>query len=127
MVKKIFHSKIASLCLFCLLSFVAGGVNGLLGTGGGIIIVYMLRALCKNNTKDNFATSLCITLPLSLFALVAYLKNGSVDFSLAGQAALPVALGGFFGAFLTSRLKTEWLSAIFGVMVSYSGIRMLIP
>ena len=126
MLKKIFSSKIASLVLFSILSFACGGINGFLGTGGGIVLIYMLRLLTKNNTRDNFATALCITVPISLIALFNYWKNGNVDFSLTGKIAIPIIIGGILGAFLTDKLKLEVINGAFGVLVAYSGVCLIL-
>ena len=118
--------KIPSLILFCTLSFLAGGINGFLGTGGGIIFIYMLQSLTKNNTKDNFSTSLCATIFISLIALFSYVRNDSVDFSLIQKIFLPTLLGGIVGAAVTDKLKTSYISLIFGILVVYSGIRLIL-
>ena len=45
----------------------AGFVNGLLGTGGGIIIIFILGKINEyNDSKDNFATAIAAILPISL-------------------------------------------------------------
>ena len=113
------------LILFCVLSFVAGGINGFLGTGGGIIFIFMLSFLTKNNAKDNYATSLCATLFISFLGLFAYLKNSNVDFKIIGQVGLPAMLGGAFGALLVDKIQTKWLNAIFAGLIIYSGFSML--
>ena len=67
-------------CLLFSLDGVLSGVdNGLLGTGGGIIFVYMLSLLTDNDPKDNFATTLCATLPISAVSAFIYCRNSNVD------------------------------------------------
>ena len=122
MLNKIRSLKIPSLALF---SFLAGCVNGFLGTGGGIILIYMLSFFTKNNKKDNFAAALCVTVPMSLVALYSYARGGAVDFALGGILWLPCALGGLLGAFLVDKLRLPWLNAIFAVLVIYSGTCMI--
>lgn len=118
--------KILKAILFCLLSFVAGGVNGFLGTGGGIIFVYMLGFLTDNDKKDNFATTLCAVIPISLISVIAYAKNGNIDTSLVKTLAAPALIGGALGAFLTDKIKTKYLSLIFSALVIYSGFCMVV-
>ncbi len=112
------------LILFCTLSFVAGGINGFLGTGGGIIFIFMLSFLTKNKAKDNYATSLCATLFISFLGLFAYFKNSNIDFIIIGQVGLPAVLGGVIGALLVDKMQTKWLNAIFAGLIIYSGINM---
>lgn len=112
--------------LFCLFSFLGGAINGFVGTGGGIIFVFMLSFLTKNEKRDNFAASLFSMIFISLVGISAYFKAGSVDFSIISGDFLPAALGGLLGAFLTSKLKIKWLNLLFSILVIYSGVKMLL-
>lgn len=111
--------------LFCLFSFIAGAINGFVGTGGGIIFVFLLSALTRNEKKDNYASTLFAIIPISLIGIYAYFMAGSVDFSILSVMSLPALLGGLLGAFLTDKLKVKWLNLIFGGLIIYSGINML--
>lgn len=126
MFKKILTHKAITLLLFCILSLCAGLINGFLGTGGGIVLVYMLSFLTKNEKKDNFPTSLCATIPISLIALISYAKNQSIDFDTVKGLIIPCALGGLLGAFLVDRLKLKWLNTIFALLVIYAGTCMIL-
>ena len=112
--------------LFCLFSFVGGAINGFVGTGGGIIFVFMLSLLTKNDKKDNFAATVFSVILLSFIGFVAYFRAGSVDFTSIRGDFLPAVLGGLLGGFLTERLKLKWLNLLFGILVIYSGIRMIL-
>lgn len=111
--------------LFCVFSFLAGAINGFLGTGGGIVFVFMLTYLTNNRTNDNYATSLCAVLFISFIGLFAYIRNTNVDFKIIGQVCLPAILGGIVGAILIDKLKPKWLNSIFAILIIYSGISML--
>lgn len=50
---------------FCILGIITGITNGLFGSGGGIIAVPMLKK-SGMSTKESHATSLALTLPLSI-------------------------------------------------------------
>lgn len=112
--------------LFCLLSFLGGAINGFVGTGGGIIYVFMLSFLTNNDKRDNFATSLFSMIFISLVGISAYFRAGSVDFNQISGDILPSILGGLLGAILTSKLKIRWLNLLFGILVIYSGVKMII-
>ncbi len=107
--------------LFCLFAFIGGGINGFLGTGGGIIFVLLLTIMTKNDAKDNFATSLCATIVLSLIGLYSYLKSSSVDFDLIHDCFPFAVLGGILGALITDKLKARWLNVGFAILIIYSG------
>ena len=125
MFKKFLNSRLATSLVFCVLAFLAGGLNAFVGTGGGILIVFALSVVLGVDKKDALATSLCITIPVSFFALFSYFKAGSVDNSMVFTLFLPVLAGGVCGAFLLDRLRLFWLNAIFGVLVFYSGTRLI--
>lgn len=118
--------KILGLLAFSLGSFVAGGINGFLGTGGGILFVFLLSSLTKNEKKDIYASTLCATIPISLIGIFAYYNAGAINFSLLKGISIFTVLGGLLGAFLVGRLNTKYLNAIFSVLIIYSGINMII-
>ena len=104
----------------------AGGINGFLGTGGGIIFILMLTYLTKNDARDNYATSLCATLFISFLGLFAYLKSSNIDFAIIGQVGLPAILGGIIGALLVDKINARYLNIIFAGLIIYSGFNMLL-
>lgn len=111
--------------IFAIFSFLAGGLNGFLGTGGGIVFVILLSLITKNEQKDNLATTLCATLPISMIGLIYYIKSESVDFSLIGKILVPSLVGGVVGAILVDRLSTRLLNLIFSLLIIYSGFRLI--
>ncbi|MFZ2537302.1 MAG: sulfite exporter TauE/SafE family protein [Oscillospiraceae bacterium] len=111
---------------FYLLGFLAGILNGFFGAGGGLLVVPMLEA-SELEPKNSHATSIAIILPLSIMSTVMYVINGvSVDiFTLTMTIPLGL-LGAILGAFLLLRIKNEWLKRIFGVIMIFSAIRILL-
>ncbi|MBO5111126.1 MAG: sulfite exporter TauE/SafE family protein [Clostridia bacterium] len=103
----------------------AGGVNGLLGTGGGILLVWLFTKVIKADAKDAFAQSLLTVIPMSLVSGFSYLQAESFSLSQLLPYLLPAALGGVLGAWLTDRINPRFLKIIFGVLVVYSGARMI--
>ena len=104
----------------------AGAVNGLFGTGGGILLVPLLLRVHKLPAKKAFATSLAVILPLSAVTLVVYLQQTSPDW----QAAWPYLLGGAAGGFAAGkwlkRLPVLWLRRLFGVLLVVAGVRAVL-
>ena len=109
-------------------SFLAGGMNGFLGTGAGIVLVYLLSYLNrgKREIKDNFAMAVVLVLPMSAVSLYFYVKGGNVDYELLRISVLPAILGGILGAYLMDKIDKRWLSLIFAALVIYSGFRMVL-
>lgn len=103
----------------------AGLINGLLGSGGGMIAVPMLERAGVEASRAH-ATSVAIMLPLSAVSAVFYLMGDSVTFA----DALPYIPGGVIGALLgvllLRRIKPALLRRLFGGVAVYSGLRILL-
>ena len=65
---------------YCILGFLTGFANGFFGSGGGLIAVPLLKKT-ELNAHESHASSLAITLPLSMISIILYLKSGSMSFS----------------------------------------------
>ncbi len=105
--------------------FISGVVNGLFGTGGGIVAVFALSHIpfFKNllSARELFATTLFAAFLMSLSSVFIYARMGGAGFA-AALPFLPAALlGGCAGAFLQDKIKTAVLAKIFALLVLYAG------
>lgn len=104
----------------------AGFINGLLGAGGGIIIVFVLsRVLRESDSRDIFANALCVMLPLSAVSCAIYVANGSTSFEGFSAFILPAILGGLLGGLLLCKINTFFLKKLFAALVAISGFLLL--
>ena len=104
----------------------AGFINGLLGAGGGIIIVFVLSKLLKEgDSRDVFANALCIMLPLSVVSCIVYVSKGSVSLDGFAPFIAPALVGGLLGALLLCKINTVFLKKLFAILVAVSGILLL--
>ena len=113
----------------------AGVINGLLGTGGGIIVVLVLTAwykrLCKNSderhdvAKSVYVTSLLTMLPVSLFSALQYAKQGRLAPAAFAPYLLPALLGGLVGGVVLDRVRLPFLQKLFALLLLVSGVRMV--
>ena len=111
--------------LYVSVSFAAGCVNGLLGTGGGILLTYMFSYLCIGNVKDSLASAMAVILPVSAVSLFTY-EGGYFSGALHFFAtAVPAALGGIAGAVLSDKVSADLLNKIFAILVIYAGVTMI--
>ena len=102
-----------------------GLLNGLLGAGGGMIAVPMLRASGLDEQQAH-ATSIAVIVPLSLVSAWLYLTAGRLEFSSA-MVYLPGGLAGALaGSWLLPRIKTTLLRRIFGCVMVWSALRLLL-
>ena len=107
----------ARLILLALASAAAGFVNGFLGTGGGIILIFAL-GLAGIDERDKFATTIAAILPMTLISAFLY----KAKISDASPWLLAGMLGGAAGAFLLDKINLKWLKKLFALMVIWAGI-----
>lgn len=111
----------------------AGFINGMLGTGGGIILIFLLGYLMRRDptlkniysTRDVFATVILAILPMSFVSALFYIKDGSVNINDALVYILPGIAGGIAGAYLLDKINVKFLKKLFAAMVIYAGVKMM--
>ena len=101
-----------------------GLLNGLLGAGGGMLVVPMLKKFGLEQTKAH-ATAVAVIFPLSMMSTAAYLILGHFELSQASVYLLPGAAGALLGALLLSKIPAKWLRKIFACFMIWAGIRMV--
>ncbi len=113
------------LLLYSAVGLGAGLCNGLLGSGGGIVLFFALSLLGYGNAKDRFAMNVAVICAISTVSCFLYWRQGHVNLPELTPYILPAAAGGIAGALLVDRINTVWLKRIFAVLVIYAGWRML--
>lgn len=106
----------------------AGVINGLLGTGGGIILVFAISYLCKStlpDRRDVCANALLVTLALTLLSTALYIKGGNAPPADLSRFVLPGAVGGLVGGLLLGKITQNALGKLFAVLLIVSGVFML--
>lgn len=126
---KIFSKDNSRWWPLALCGFFAGAVNGLLGAGGGIIIIFALnkifgeQALGKNGA---YRHALCVMLPISILSVLIYSSRGHVSMEGFGVFIIPALLGGAVGGTLLGRLNSMLLKRLFAGLVVISGILLIV-
>jgi uncharacterized membrane protein YfcA len=104
---------------------IAGVLNGLFGSGGGVAAVPLLEA-GGLPAKKAHATSVAAILIISVASVAAYGARGVLDVS----ATLPLIpwgiLGAAVGAFLLNGINNDLLRRIFGIIIAVSALRILL-
>lgn len=127
-VTKLSFCRAVLLCVMLAGAISGGFINGLLGTGGGIVMTYMYSFLLRGRNaspKDVFVSAMATILPISLLSLGSYSSEYLRDVSRLVAIAVPSALGGLGGAYLSTRVSSVLLERIFALLVIYAGIKML--
>ena len=107
----------------------AGVINGLLGAGGGIILIFALTLFCRGalpDRRDLYANALVVTLVLTLVSTVLYIKGGQAPPRDLSRFVLPAAAGGLAGGLLLGRIPSQTLGRIFAVLLVISGVIMIL-
>jgi uncharacterized membrane protein YfcA len=116
--------------IFLLLSFggiAAGMLGGLLGIGGGILIMPLLRFVM--GFEPAYAAGTCVVAVFftTLSGSLKHFKLGHIDF----RSILPVIISGLLSTLIFSLLffylsgKDTWLDAATGVVFSLVALRMI--
>jgi len=111
--------------VFAALGGIAIGVmNGLLGAGGGMLAVPMLKKFGLDQTRAH-ASAVAVIFPLSIVSTTAYLYLGRFELADAWLYLLPGAAGALAGALLLAKIPQKWLRRVFAVLIIWAGIRMV--
>ncbi|MCL2082403.1 MAG: sulfite exporter TauE/SafE family protein [Oscillospiraceae bacterium] len=105
---------------------VAGFLNGLLGAGGGIILVPLLRDWAGLEQKTAMASSVFIIAPLSALSAVIYWHHGQIDITVAWPYMLGGLVGGILAGIWFSKISDQWLRRGLGAILLVGGVSMLL-
>lgn len=123
-------NQILTLCFLISGGLLAGIVNGIFGTGGGIITIFLLSHVpaIKNSfdKKDIFAMTLFSCFITSVFSALTYLGEGKISLSQSAPYILPSFVGGILGSLLLDKIKAKIVSKIFSILVIYAGIMLIL-
>ena len=100
----------------------AGAVNGLFGTGGGMVLIPLLGWLTTLKEDEIFASSLAVILPICLVSL-------AVSPQIPWRDALPYLIGSGIGGTAAGlwgrKIPVKWLHRGLGIFIVWGGLRYL--
>lgn len=115
-----------TILIIIMVGLAAGMLSGLVGVGGGIIIVPALVYFIGFSQKTAQGTSLAmIMLPVGIFGVLQYYKQGHVDFRIVGLLAIGFLAGSFWGSKIALSLPQDTVKKIFAVLMIIVAIKML--
>jgi uncharacterized membrane protein YfcA len=122
--KKVMDTQ--TILIIILVGVAAGILSGLVGVGGGIIIVPALVYFIGFSQKTAQGTSLAlIMLPVGIFGVIQYYKQGHVDYRIVGILAIGFLAGSFFGSKLALSISQESLKKAFATLMIIIAVKML--
>lgn len=107
-------------------AFLAGGVNGLLGTGGGMVLTLALRAAYPDERRAAMALSTACALFFSILSIFLYTISGHFEGTAVLSSVLPAFLGGALGALLLGRVRLPYLDLLLALLLLYSGLSLIL-
>ena len=107
------------------LAFLTGIINSLLGAGGGMVAVPLLKK-CGLQGKSAHSNAVAVILPITVISAAMYIFKGFVEISDA-YVYIPTGLiGSLIGTKIIEKISTRLLSGIFGGFMIYAGVRLLL-
>jgi uncharacterized membrane protein YfcA len=117
---------IQTILIIILVGIAAGILSGLVGVGGGIIIVPALVYFIGFSQKTAQGTSLAmIMLPVGIFGVIQYYKQGHVDYKIVGILAIGFLAGSFLGSKMALSISQETLKKVFAILMIFIAVKML--
>lgn len=105
--------------------FAAGSVNGLLGTGGGMILVPLLTLIERENGANVFADSVAVILPICFVSLGVSPGYSSLPWKEALPYLIAGVPGGIAAAVWGKKIPVKWLHRALGILILWGGVRYL--
>lgn len=103
----------------------AGIVNGLLGTGGGMVLIPLLELLTDLDEASLFTSSVAVILPLCLVSLICCITLGEIPLTASLPWLIGSGLGGFLAGKCGKRIPVPWLHKGLGILILWGGFRCL--
>ncbi len=122
----VWDKRILRRALLCLAAGLgAGFVNGLAGTGAGVVFL-LFWGLSGGITKEVFSLSMACVVPLSLLSLLTYAPPEGEVLSFVPLLVLSAGIGGLCGGWVQKKVRLPLLKWTFALLVIWGGVRMFL-
>ena len=110
-----------------LLAAAGGFLNGLIGTGAGILLLYAARllGLTREDPRAKYAFAMACVLPISALSFVLH-PPIAMESGAGLRFLLPAVIGGGAGAILREKVSAVWLNRAFAVLTVLSGVLLIL-
>lgn len=108
-----------------LMGIAAGTVNGLVGAGGGMLLLPLLKTVPEVEETSRFPTGLAIMLPISITTLLFIALDGGLDIGASLPWLPGSAVGGLAAGLWGKKIPTVWLHRALGALMIFGGVRYL--
>lgn len=101
-----------------------GLINGLLGAGGGMLTVPLLKNMGFEQ-KEAQENAIAVILPISVLSASLYLLRDYVNITDALPYIPTGLIGAVIGTIIIKKISPNLLKKLFGGFMIYAGIRLL--
>jgi len=108
-----------------LVGIIAGAINGLFGSGAGMIILPALCSIFDMEDKKSRGTTIVSILFLTIISSIFYFKN-MPDVKFVWYVCVGGIVGGIIGAKLIDYIPAKYLKILLGIFMIATGIKMLL-
>ena len=103
---------------------IIGIINGLLGAGGGMLAVPLLKSIGFEQ-KQAQENAIAVILPITVLSAALYLWKDYVDIGDAFVYIPTGLIGAAIGTMLIKKISPKILKKIFAAFMLYAGTRLL--
>ncbi|MBX5480594.1 MAG: sulfite exporter TauE/SafE family protein [Myxococcaceae bacterium] len=107
-------------------SLFAGTVGSLLGIGGGLLIVPFLTLALGVDIRYAIGASIVSVIATSSGAAAGYVRERLTNIRVAMFLEVATTAGAITGAFTAALVGGKWLFLLFGTIIAYSAVSMLL-
>ena len=107
------------------IGIISGAINGLFGSGAGMIILPALCSMFDMEDKKSRGTTIMSILFLTIISSIFYFKN-LTDLKLIWYVSVGGVLGGIIGAKLINYIPAKYLRMLLGIFMIATGIKMIL-
>lgn len=116
-----------TILILVLIGLFAGILSGFVGVGGGVLIVPALVFFLGLSQHEAQGTSLFVlAMPVVILAVLNYSKSNNVNWTYGAVIATTFVIGGYFGSKLSLKLSPGLVKFVFGLIMAYVSIRLVI-
>jgi uncharacterized membrane protein YfcA len=109
------------------LGFCAGILTGIMGVGGGVVLVPMMVLLLAVPQHLAQGISMLVIIPTVIVAIIKLRQANLFQYRMALLLAAGSIIGSLLSSNLVQLIDGVVLKKIFGALVIYSSIRMILP
>ena len=102
-----------------------GSYIGVVGGGAATIVIFLLILVYGLSFHKAVANQKAVTLPISIIATLVFMYHGLIDYTLGIPLFLVNLLGGWIGAGLILKFRSEWLKWILAPVSMALAIRLM--